>query len=77
MSHPLSIRLDEDLDSRLERLARLTGRTKSFYLRQAVIDQIDDLEDVYLAGKIARRVVEGKESAVTLDALERELGVED
>jgi len=77
MSHPLSIRLDEDLDSRLERLARLTGRTKSFYLRQAVIDQIDDLEDVYLAGKIARRIAGGKESAVTLDALERELGVED
>ena len=36
MTNPLSIRLDKALDSRLERLARLTGRTKSFYLRQAV-----------------------------------------
>jgi RHH-type rel operon transcriptional repressor/antitoxin RelB len=77
VSNPLSIRLDEDLDIRLERLARLTGRTKSFYLRQAVIDQIDDLEDVFLARKIANRIAEGKESTVTLEDLEREFGVED
>jgi RHH-type transcriptional regulator, rel operon repressor / antitoxin RelB len=77
MGNPLSIRLDEELDSRLARLARLTGRTKTFYLRQAVIEQIDDLEDVFLARKIAHRVAEGKESTVTLEDLERELGLED
>lgn len=77
MTHPLSIRLDKALDSRLERLARLTGRTKSYYLRQAVVEQIDDLEDVYLARKVARRVAEGKEDTVTLEELERDIGVAD
>lgn len=77
MTNPLSIRLDKALDSRLERLARLTGRTKSFYLRQAVVEQIDDLEDLYLARKISDRVAKGKEGVVTLTALEQELGVAD
>jgi RHH-type rel operon transcriptional repressor/antitoxin RelB len=77
VTNPISIRLDKALDSRLERLAKLTGRTKSFYLRQAAVEQIEDLEDLYLARTISRRVAEGKESVVTLDALERELGVED
>jgi len=48
MAHPLSIRLDENLDARLARLARLTGRSKSFYVKQALEDQIEDLEDLYL-----------------------------
>jgi RHH-type rel operon transcriptional repressor/antitoxin RelB len=77
MGHPLSIRLDKDLDTRLERLARLTGRTKSFYLRLAVIEQIDDLEDLFLARKVARRVADGKEGTVALDELERAIGVAD
>jgi RHH-type transcriptional regulator, rel operon repressor / antitoxin RelB len=77
MGHPLSIRLEAELESRLERLARLTGRTKTYYLRQAVVDQIDDLEDLYLAQKISRRVAEGKEGTVTLEDLERSLGVDD
>jgi RHH-type rel operon transcriptional repressor/antitoxin RelB len=77
MTNPLSIRLDKALDSRLERLARLTGRTKSFYLRQAVVDQIDDLEDLYLARKVADRVAQGAEPLVTLEALEHELDVAD
>lgn len=77
MTHPVSIRLDKALDSRLDRLARLTGRTKSYYLRQAVVDQIDDLEDLYLAQKVSRRVAEGKEGTVSLEELEQALGVDD
>jgi RHH-type transcriptional regulator, rel operon repressor / antitoxin RelB len=44
MSQPLSIRIDKKLDLRLTRIAKLTGRTKSFYLRQALAEQIEDLE---------------------------------
>ena len=77
MAHPLSIRLDDELESRLDRLARLTGRSKSFYVRQALEDQIQDLEDLYLARKVAKRVADGRERLIPLDELERELGVED
>ncbi len=77
MSHPVSIRLDDDLDARLARLARLTGRSKSFYLRQALVEQIEDLEDLFLSRTVANRVADGRERLIPLDALERELGVDD
>ena len=77
MSHPVSIRLDDDLDARLERIARLTGRSKSFYLRQALVEQIEDLEDLFLSRAIVNRVADGRERLIPLDVLERELGVDD
>jgi RHH-type rel operon transcriptional repressor/antitoxin RelB len=77
MPHPLSIRLDEELEARLERLARLTGRSKSFYVKQALQDQIEDLEDLYLARHVARRVEDGRERLVPIEDLERGLGVDD
>jgi RHH-type rel operon transcriptional repressor/antitoxin RelB len=77
MPHPFSIRLDDDLDARLERIARLTGRSKSFYVKQALEVQIQDLEDLYLARRISKRVADGRERLIPLRELERELGVDD
>jgi RHH-type rel operon transcriptional repressor/antitoxin RelB len=45
----LALQLPEELDRRLEALAKRTGRSKSFYAQQAIVEHIDDLEDVYLA----------------------------
>lgn len=45
----LAIRLDSDTESRLDRLAKLTGRTKTFYARAAILEHLENLEDVYLA----------------------------
>jgi RHH-type rel operon transcriptional repressor/antitoxin RelB len=45
----LAVRLDKDLEKRLERLAEKTGRTKTFYARAAIEAHLDDLEDFYLA----------------------------
>ena len=47
----LALRLPPDLEKRLADLAKRTGRTKSFYAREAIIEHIDDLEDAYLAEK--------------------------
>jgi len=74
MAHPLSIRLDDNLAARLERLARLTGRSKSFYVKQAIEHHIEDLEDLYLAQRVANRVAEGRERLIPLEEIERELG---
>ena len=77
MNQPLSIRLEEKLDLRLQRLAKKTGRTKSFYIKQAIEAQIEDLEDVYLARKVVARVAQGKEVVKSLADVERELDLED
>ena len=45
----LALRLSPDIEKRLEALAKKTGRTKSFYAREAIVEHIEDLEDYYLA----------------------------
>ena len=55
--------------SALTRLPKKTGRTKSFYAREAILRQIEDIEDYYLA---RRRLARGG-SRVTLESLERQL----
>ena len=47
----LAIRLPSDIELRLARLAKLTGRTKTFYAREAILEHLEDLEDYYLATK--------------------------
>ena len=47
----LTVRLPKEIEDRLERLARETGRTKTYYARQAILEYLDDLEDINLAGK--------------------------
>ena len=45
----LAIRLDAEIEERLSALARKTGRTKTFYAREAILEHLDDMEDYYLA----------------------------
>jgi len=50
----LALRLPPDLEHRLDELARKTGRTKSYYAREAIAEHIADLEDAYLADQRMR-----------------------
>lgn len=45
----LAIRLPAEIETRLDALAAATGRTKTFYAREAILEHLDDLEDLYLA----------------------------
>jgi RHH-type rel operon transcriptional repressor/antitoxin RelB len=65
----LALRLPPDIEKRLTVLARKTGRTKSFYAREAILRQIEDIEDYYLA---RRRLARGGRR-VALATLERQL----
>ena len=47
----IKVQLPKKIESRLDKLAKLTGRTKSFYVREAILDHLDDLEDLYIAEK--------------------------
>lgn len=46
---PITVRLGTDVERRLDALAKLTGRTKTYYIRQALEEKLDDLEDLYIA----------------------------
>ena len=65
----LSIRLPADIESRLGLLAEKTGRSKSFYVREAILDRIDDMEDFYLVDLAMDRIRKGQEAVLTADQM--------
>ncbi|MDA8016252.1 MAG: TraY domain-containing protein [Thermoanaerobaculia bacterium] len=65
----LSVRLDTETERRLEDLARATGRTKSYYAREAILAHLDEMEDRHIA--IER--LERPGPRVSLEDLESEL----
>jgi RHH-type transcriptional regulator, rel operon repressor / antitoxin RelB len=73
----LAIRLPQSIEKRLERLAQRTGRTKTFYAREAILKHIEDLEDTYAAERVMARVLGGKEQTHTLDEVAKRLGLDD
>ena len=50
----LALRLTPEIESRLNRLAKKTGRTKSFYAREAIIEHLGELEMAYDALKVMK-----------------------
>ncbi len=74
---PTFIRLPEEIEQRLALLAEKTGRTKAFYIREAVLEHLDDLEDLYLAEKRLEDLRTGKSRTFTFDTVEQELGLAD
>jgi RHH-type rel operon transcriptional repressor/antitoxin RelB len=71
----LAVRLDKELEDRLERLAEKTGRTKTFYARAAIEAHLDDLEDFFLAEERLKDF--RSEDAIPLAEVEKRLGLED
>jgi RHH-type rel operon transcriptional repressor/antitoxin RelB len=62
----LAIRLSPDIEKRLENLAKKTGRTKTFYARAAIVEYIEDLEDIYLAEERLEDIRTGRSKTIPL-----------
>ena len=69
----LSLRLPADIESRLEFLARQTGRTKSYFAREAIVEKIEDLEDAYLGEQVLERIRKGEEKVLSAEEMWRDL----
>ena len=67
----LAIRLDQEVESRLEQLAKKTGRTKTYYAREAILEHLEDMEDYYLAVETLRNPGQ----LYSADDAKRELGL--
>lgn len=50
----LALRLPPEIEARLDALAKKTGRTKSYYAREAILEHLEDIEDAYLADERLR-----------------------
>lgn len=74
---PTSVRLPPEIEKRLKALATKTGRSRAFYIREMIVNGLEDAEDYYLASKVLERVRTGKERVFSLDEVRRDLGLED
>ena len=73
----LAIRLPADVEKRLDALAQATGRTKTFYAREAILEHLDDLEDLYLAEQRLIDIRSGKTQTLSQEDVMKHHGLED
>ena len=57
----LTVRLPGEIEARLQALANATGRSKSYFARQAILEKLDELEDAYLGAAVLERIRSGEE----------------
>jgi RHH-type rel operon transcriptional repressor/antitoxin RelB len=72
-----AIRLPKDIETRLDRLAKQTGRSKNFHARAAILKHPEDLEDLHQAEQTMQRIQNGQERTYTWDEVEARLGLAD
>lgn len=71
MTQTVVTRFDVDIVSRLTNLANMTGRTKSYYIKEAVEEKLDELEMIYLAQSRAEDVRAVRSSTISLEELKK------
>jgi len=71
----IGVRLPSDIEKRLDELAKSTGRTKTYYVREAILEHLDDMEEAYLAEAALERIRRGDERVLSSEEFWR--GLED
>ena len=74
---PVSLRLPDEVSRRLQQLADLTGRSKTFYMIEAIREHLDDLEDLYLAEQRLIDLRAGKSHTLPLEEVMKRYGLDD
>ena len=77
MTQPVVIRLDTMIIERVNELARKTGRTKSYYIKEAIEENLVDMELVYLAQSRAEDVRKGKSKTISWEEVKQQNGLQD
>lgn len=73
----ISLRLPGDIEERLDRLAALTGRSKTYYATEAICEHLDDLEDLYVAEQRMIDIRAGRTETLSLDEVAAAYDLED
>ncbi|HQL34225.1 MAG TPA: DUF6290 family protein [Treponemataceae bacterium] len=71
----LALRLPAEIEARLDNLAKETGRTKTYYATQAILEYLEDLEDIYHAEKVIEELRSGKQKTTPANEVYKELGL--
>ena len=76
MMTAVSLRLPDQTSRRLDRLAKLTGRSKTYYMIEAINEHLEDIEDLYLAEQRFKAHQDGNSSSVALEDVMKRYGLE-
>ncbi|RZI46583.1 type II toxin-antitoxin system RelB family antitoxin [Candidatus Finniella inopinata] len=71
-----SIRLPDEIEKRLDDLSLQTGRSKSFYVKEAILEHLSNIEDVYLAEKRLGDIYAGRTKTVPLQEVMKKYGLD-
>jgi len=77
MGTAVSLRLTEKLKSCLDKLSKRTGRSKTYYMIEAISEKLADLEDLYLAEERTRALKAGRSRTYTQEEMETRYGLAD
>lgn len=76
MDKQIMIRVPTEIKARLENLSAATHRPVAFYVREALLEHLEDLEDIYLADATMERVRAGKSELISTEQLSKNLGLD-
>ena len=68
----LSVRFSEDMQAKLDNLANATKRPKSFFVKEALANYLDDMVDYYEAQS---RSQDSTRNLISVEELEKALNV--
>lgn len=71
----IALNLPPEIERRLDQLEKATGRTKSSFLEEAIIEYLGDLEDLYLAEQELQDIKDGKSGTTPLSEVMRRYGL--
>ena len=72
----IALRLPADIEHRLDVLAKATGRTKTFYAREAILQHLDNLEDLYMAECELEALRAGRSTSLPLAEVMKQHGMD-
>lgn len=67
MSKQTAVRLSDETFHRLQSLSQQTGRTATYYIREAIQAHLADLEDVYLSEQAIAQLKQGQDTLLSSD----------
>jgi RHH-type transcriptional regulator, rel operon repressor / antitoxin RelB len=72
----IAIRLPAEIENRLDALAKESGRTKSYYVREAILRHLEDMEDLIEAEKRLADIRSGKTKTIPLEDVMKKYGLD-
>lgn len=75
MTEAVVTKFDVDTIERLTVLAEMTGKTKSYYIKKAVNEKLEDMELLYLAKSRLEDLKAGHSSTISLEEIKEKYGL--